>query len=83
MDNPKMLRGQARRCRALMKTVMEPEVIEQLRLWAVELAEEADDVERASGGFAAHPRHVKGAPRTRGRSVRAAPAPGVAPLRRR
>jgi hypothetical protein len=78
MDNPKMLRGQARRCRSLMRTAMGLEVIEQLRLWAVELAEEADDVERV-----AHPRPVKGAPRARGRSVRAEPGPGVAPLRRR
>jgi hypothetical protein len=34
MHDPKILRGQARRCRALMKTVIELEAIEQLRLWA-------------------------------------------------
>jgi hypothetical protein len=39
MNNPMILRGQARRCRALVKTAMEREVVEQLRLWAVELAE--------------------------------------------
>jgi hypothetical protein len=78
MHDPKILRGQARRCRALMKTAIEPQVTVQLRLWAVELAEEADDVERV-----ADPRPVKGAPRARGRSVRGLLGPGVAPLRRR
>ncbi|MGC1889036.1 MAG: hypothetical protein WA709_23590 [Stellaceae bacterium] len=42
MKDPNSLREQARRCRALSKTAVEPEVIEQLRVWAVELAEEAD-----------------------------------------
>ena len=45
MHDPRSLREQARRCRALAKTAAEPEVIEQLRVWAVELAEEADQVE--------------------------------------
>ena len=45
MHDPSSLREQARRCRALAKTAVEPEVIEQLRVWAVELAEEADQVE--------------------------------------
>jgi hypothetical protein len=45
MHDPNSLREQARRCRALSKTAMEPEVIEQLRVWAVELAEEADQAE--------------------------------------
>jgi hypothetical protein len=35
-----------RRCRALSKTAVEREVIEQLRVWAVDLAEEADQAER-------------------------------------
>jgi hypothetical protein len=39
------LREQARRCRVLSKTAVEPEVIEQLRVWAVELAEEAEQAE--------------------------------------
>jgi len=30
----------------LAKTAIEPEVIEQLRVWSVELADEADAVER-------------------------------------
>jgi hypothetical protein len=29
----------ARRCRDLEKTAIEPEIIEQLRMWAIELAE--------------------------------------------
>ena len=45
MHDPNSLREQARRCRALSKTAVEPEVIEQLRVWAVELAEEADQAE--------------------------------------
>ena len=35
----------ARRCRDLEKTVTEPEVIEQLRIWATELAEIAENLE--------------------------------------
>jgi hypothetical protein len=46
MHDPNSLREQARRCRALSKTAVEPEVIEQLRVWAVDLAEEADQAER-------------------------------------
>jgi hypothetical protein len=85
MHDPKILRGQARRCRALMKTVIELEAIEQLRLWAAELAEEADDVERAANaGLAFDPRPGRRPPRcARRRSVRASPAPRTAPLRRR
>jgi hypothetical protein len=45
MQDPSSLREQARRCRALSKAVVEPEVIEQLRVWAVELAEEAEQAE--------------------------------------
>jgi hypothetical protein len=51
MHDPNSLREQARRCRALSKTAVEPEVIEQLKIWSVELAEEADQTEwQASGG---------------------------------
>ena len=46
MHDPNSLREQARRCRVLSKTAVEPEVIEQLRVWAVDLAEEADQAER-------------------------------------
>jgi hypothetical protein len=45
MHDPKSLREQARKCRALSKTAVEPEVIEQLRVWSVELAEEAEKAE--------------------------------------
>ena len=49
MHDPISLREQARKCRALSKTAVEPEVIEQLRVWAVELAEEADQTEWRAG----------------------------------
>ena len=45
MQNPNSLREQARRCRVLSRTAVEPEVIEQLRVWSVELAKEADQAE--------------------------------------
>ena len=35
----------ARQCRDLEKTVTEPEVIEQLKIWATELAEIAENLE--------------------------------------
>jgi hypothetical protein len=46
MREPNYLREQARRCRVLAKTATEPEIIEQLRVWSVELADEADAAER-------------------------------------
>ena len=46
MHDPRSLREQARRCRVLSKTAVEPEVREQLRVWSVELAEEADQAQR-------------------------------------
>ena len=45
MHDPNSLREQARKCRVLSRAAIEPEVIEQLRIWAVELAEEADQAE--------------------------------------
>ncbi|MBO0737867.1 MAG: hypothetical protein J2P48_15045 [Alphaproteobacteria bacterium] len=45
MRDANYLREQAKRCRALAKTAVEPDLIEQLRLWSVELADEADAVE--------------------------------------
>jgi hypothetical protein len=45
MKNPSLLREQAKRCRTLSETAVEPEVIEQLRVWEIELAEEAYQVE--------------------------------------
>ena len=46
MRDPENLREQARRCRTLAKTAIEPGVIEQLRVWSIELADEADAAER-------------------------------------
>jgi len=34
------------RCRDLLRTAIEPGLIEQLRLWSVELADEADEIVR-------------------------------------
>ena len=48
MQDPNHLREQARKCRKLSKTVLEPDLIEQLRVWSAELADEADAVERSS-----------------------------------
>ena len=50
MRDPQEARDLARECRDRVKTAIEPDVIDQLRLWAVELAEEADDIERRSEG---------------------------------
>jgi hypothetical protein len=36
----------ARRCRVLSKTAVDPELVDQMRLWAVDFADEADKVER-------------------------------------
>jgi hypothetical protein len=46
MTDPNHLREQARKCRVLAKTAIDDELIEQLRIWSVELADEADTVER-------------------------------------
>ena len=46
MQAPNHLREQARKCRTLAKTAIEPELIEQLRVWSIELADQADSVER-------------------------------------
>ena len=39
----------ARRCLVLSKTAVEPEIIEQMRFWAVDLENEADQAERRDG----------------------------------
>ena len=39
------LLGLASRCRDLEKTAVEPEIIQQLRIWATELTEMAEDSE--------------------------------------
>jgi hypothetical protein len=36
----------ARRCCVLSKTAVDPELVDQMRLWAVDFADEADRVER-------------------------------------
>jgi hypothetical protein len=48
MQDAHLLRQQARRCRTLLKTAVEPEVIEQLRVWSVELADQADTIEQGT-----------------------------------
>jgi hypothetical protein len=46
MHDPHELRNLSRECRERAKSSIEPEVIEQLRRWAVELADAADEIER-------------------------------------
>jgi hypothetical protein len=46
MRLPNYFRQLARRCLGFSKTAVEPEVIEQMQVWAVDLAEEADQAER-------------------------------------
>jgi hypothetical protein len=46
MGDAQKARTLSRKCREWAKTAIEPDVIDQLRLWAVELADEADDIER-------------------------------------
>jgi len=55
MTDPNHLREQARKCRILSKTAIEPEVIEQLRVWSVELADEADAAEREAAEIRENP----------------------------
>ena len=43
------LRKLARRCLGLSKTATEPEVVEQMQVWAVDLAHEANRAERREG----------------------------------
>jgi hypothetical protein len=44
--DPRKLRALARGCRELAKTAIVPANIEQLKLWATELADAADEIER-------------------------------------
>jgi hypothetical protein len=46
MRDAHYFREQARRCRDLLRTAIEPGLIEQLRVWSVELADEADEILR-------------------------------------
>jgi hypothetical protein len=63
MPLPNHFRKLARRCLVLSKTVAEPELIEQMRVWAVDVADEADQAER---------RHPQGrmVHRARGRALK-------------
>ena len=49
MSVPNYFRNLARRCLVLSKTAVEPEVIEQMRVWAADFADEADQAERRDG----------------------------------
>lgn len=46
MRDPQEFRSLARSCRERAKCSIDPDAIEQLRLWALELADEADAAER-------------------------------------
>jgi hypothetical protein len=46
MRDAEYFRKQAKRCRALSKTAIQPEQVEQFRMWAVELAKEAEKAEK-------------------------------------
>jgi hypothetical protein len=54
MDNPQKLRDLARRCRVMAATAIKPSVINQLWLWAVELADAADHIERRRQRIPSH-----------------------------
>ena len=45
IKDPSHFLNLAKRCRDLGKTAIEPEAIEQLRIWAIELAGMAEDAE--------------------------------------
>ena len=57
MRDPHEARDLARECRERAKTAIEPDVIDQLRLWAVELADQADDIERSAESGSAEETH--------------------------
>ena len=46
MRDPQEARDLARECRERAKMATESDVIDQLRLWAVELADQANEIER-------------------------------------
>ena len=46
MKYAEYFRKLARRCRVLSKTAVDSELIDQMRIWAVDFADEADKVER-------------------------------------
>lgn len=49
MHDPKEFRDLARRCRERAKHSFNPDAVSQLRHWAAELADAADEIERATG----------------------------------
>ena len=55
MHDPQDLRGLARKCRMMTKPSLQPSVNEQLWLWAAELADYADEIERCSEGSQSYP----------------------------
>ena len=58
MPDASYFRELARRCCALAKVATEAEVKEQLQLWAVEFADQADEAERRTAkGRGNHYRH--------------------------
>ena len=60
MSIPEYLRKLAQRCSRLLKTAVEPEVIEQMQVWTVELADEADKAERRDHRLQTACRHWRG-----------------------
>jgi hypothetical protein len=46
MNYAECFRKLARRCRVLSKTAVDPELIDQMRVWAIDFADEADKMER-------------------------------------
>jgi hypothetical protein len=59
MRDPNKFRALSRKCRERAKAVIEADIIDQLRLWAVELADEADEIDQRadsiSSGMKRHP----------------------------
>ena len=58
MNDPYELRSLARRCRMMTQSWLKPSVNRQLWLWAAELADQADQVERRIE-HAARPNHAQ------------------------
>jgi hypothetical protein len=48
MRDPQEFRALARKCREHARSSIDPDVLDQLRLWAAELADVADEIERSS-----------------------------------
>jgi hypothetical protein len=46
MNYAENFRKLARRCRVLSKTAVDPDLVEQVRVWTVDFADEADRAER-------------------------------------